>query len=144
MRSDPDLLQYATAALDVHHHTALPEDPEPADRSELDALHAHTTAMYELLDTHTRTARETHPVQGDHLHAARTRLWQAAEHIHDAYHAAPLPGGRIPTPEECAARLPQGAPALTICQRHTSTAAPVRRQTTPTDLRTALPGLIRH
>jgi hypothetical protein len=144
MRTDPALLHYATAALDVHHHTALPEIPGMADRVELDALHAHTTALYELLDTHTNGTRRILPVEGDHLHATRTRLWQAAEHLHDAYHSAVREDGSLPTPEECAVRRPEGAPRLTICQRHISTAARVRRQTTPAELRTAVTGLVRH
>ncbi|WP_042366793.1 DUF6238 family protein [Streptacidiphilus neutrinimicus] len=143
MRTDPILLHHATAALDVHHHTALPEIPGMADRVELDALHAHVTSLYELLDTHTKGTRRILPAEGDSLHAATIRLWQSAEHLHDAYHAAAREDGTLPTAEECAARRPEGAPRLTICQRHLSTAARVRRQTTPADLRTPVPGLIR-
>ena len=142
---DPDLLHVATAALDVHHHTALPEPAEAVDRVELDALHAHTTALYELLDTHTGATRGANPVGADHLHAARTRLWQAAEHLHDAFHTAPRPDGTAPTPEQCAARHPEGAPRLSICRRHLATAVRVRRSTTPADLRAAaFTGLVRH
>ncbi|WP_407675455.1 DUF6238 family protein, partial [Peterkaempfera griseoplana] len=49
----PDLLRFATCALQLHHHTALPEHDRPADRAELDALPAHTPALFALLDTRT-------------------------------------------------------------------------------------------
>ncbi|MBF9071769.1 DUF6238 family protein [Streptacidiphilus fuscans] len=142
--SDPDLLHYATAALDVHHHTALPEPLRAADRVELDALHAHATALYELLDTHTHGTHGPNPVGGDHLHAARTRAWQLAEHLHDAFHTAPRDDGTTPTREQCAARHPEGAPRLSICRRHVATAVRVRRHTTPAELRAAFTGLVRH
>ncbi|WP_424921781.1 DUF6238 family protein [Streptomyces sp. wa1] len=71
-------------------------------------------------------------------------MWQAAEHLHAAYHAAPRPdSGEIPAPEACQAGLPEGAPGLTICQRHQRTAHLVRRRTTPADLHAPFTGLVR-
>ncbi|MFE2108013.1 DUF6238 family protein [Kitasatospora sp. NPDC059463] len=128
------LLRFATAGLDVHHHTALPEQ-EPVSRAELDALHAHCVALFALLDTHTGTARPHAPAEADHLHAARIRVWQTCEALHGAYHRAPRADGRRPTREACALRLPEGAPDMAICQRHTTTAGRVRRIATPSELR---------
>jgi len=139
----PDLLRLATSALDVHHYTSRPEQ-DPASRAELDAIHAHACALYALLDSHTATTRPQVQAEGDQLHAARIRLWQATEHLHAAYHAAPREDGRLPTREACAARLAEGAPDLTVCQRHVATSVRVRRTTTPTDLRADFTGLVRH
>ncbi|MFD7730463.1 DUF6238 family protein [Kitasatospora phosalacinea] len=137
-----DLLRFASAAIDVHHHTRL-ADGEAVSRTELDDLHAHTVALFGLLDTATTRTRPHAPAAGDHLHNARIRLWQVCEHLHDAYHAAPRADGRRPTREACASRLPDGAPDLTICQRRAVTAARLRQITTPADLHAPAPGLLR-
>ncbi|WDT54135.1 DUF6238 family protein [Streptomyces sp. G7(2002)] len=140
-----DFVPFATAALDFHRAINLPAGPTAAHRTELDALHAHLTALYGLLDTHTTRTTPLAEAEGDHLRACRIRLWQAAEHLHDAYHSAAHPGtGRPRTREACRARLPEGAPELTICQRHLATAAHVRRDHTPADLRDPFTGLTRH
>ncbi|MDH6111311.1 hypothetical protein P3T36_003335 [Kitasatospora sp. MAP12-15] len=139
----PDLMRFATSAIEVHHHTSVPDD-EPASRAELDALHAHVSTLYALLDARTDTTRPVAERAGDHLHAARIRLWQTAEHLHDAYHASARADGRLPTREACALRLPEGAPGLTICQRHMATSARVRHVATPADLRSGFTGLVRH
>ncbi|MFD7645102.1 DUF6238 family protein [Kitasatospora sp. NPDC059795] len=137
-----DLLRFASAAVDVHHHTRLAES-EPLSRSELDDLHAHAVALLDLLDTATARTRPHAPAAGDHLHNARLRLWQVGDHLHGAYHATPRPDGTRPTRDACASRLPDGAPDLTICQRHSVAAARLRRITTPTDLHAPAPGLLR-
>ncbi|MFE0187565.1 DUF6238 family protein [Streptomyces sp. NPDC059008] len=140
-----DFVPFATAALDFHRAINLPAGLTAATRTELDSLHAHLTALYGLLDAHTARTIPVAEAEGDHLRACRIRLWQAAEHLHAAYHAAPQPGtGRLPTREACRARLPEGAPELTVCQRHLATAAQVRRDHTPADLRDPFTGLIRH
>ncbi|MEV4559446.1 DUF6238 family protein [Kitasatospora sp. NPDC049285] len=130
----PRLLRFASAAVDVHHHTSVP-DQLPASRSELDALHAHCTALFRLVDTHTATTRPHQPAEADQLHAARVRLWQTADALHSAYHRAPRADGRVPTREACALRLPEGAPDLVICQRHTLASVRMRRISTPAELR---------
>ncbi|GAB3113325.1 DUF6238 family protein [Streptomyces calidiresistens] len=141
----PSALQYATEAVDFHRALTVPRGPAAAGRTELDALHAHLLALYHLLDAHTdRTARLA-PAEADRLRACRIRLWQAAEHLHAAYHRAPHPmTGRPPTREACRARLPEGAPEHTVCGRHLSTALTVRRDHTPTDLHDPLTDRIRH
>ncbi|MFM9578138.1 DUF6238 family protein [Streptomyces sp. 11x1] len=140
-----DFVPFATAALDFHRALNVPGGPLVTTRAELDALHAHLVSLYGLLDAHaTRTGRLT-PIEGDQLSAARTRVWQAADHVHAAYHAAPRPGsGEVPDREACQAGLPEGAPELTICQRHQRTAHLVRRRTTPADLHAPFTGLVRH
>ena len=56
-------------------------------------------------------------------------IWQATDHIHDAYHCAPRPdSGEVPDREACRAGLPEGAPELTICRRHQIAARLVRRR----------------
>ncbi|KOG29482.1 hypothetical protein ADK35_01950 [Streptomyces viridochromogenes] len=141
----PDFVPFATAALDFHQAINMPVAPIVAGRAELDSLHAHVVALYGLLDAHTARTTPVARVEGDHLRACRIRLWQAAEHLHAAFHAAPHPGsGRLPTREACRARLPEGAPELTVCQRHLATAARVRRDHTPADLRDPFTGLTRH
>lgn len=141
----PDFVPFATAALDFHRAINMPVAPIAASRTELDSLHAHLVALYGLLDAHTARTTPVASAEGDHLRACRIRLWQAAEHIHAAYHAAPHPDtGRLPTREECRPRLPEGAPELTMCQRHLTTAAQVRRDHTPADLRDPFTGLTRH
>ncbi|MDW4911449.1 DUF6238 family protein, partial [Streptomyces sp. ADMS] len=110
----------------------------------LDALHAHLVSLHGLLDAHAARTGQLVPIEGDQLRAARTRIWQAADHVHAAYHAAPRPGsGEVPDRETCRAGLPEGAPELTICQRHQLTAHLVRRHTTPADLHAPFTGLVR-
>ncbi|MFM9371854.1 DUF6238 family protein [Streptomyces sp. Da 82-17] len=142
----PDFVPFATAALDFHRALNLPEAPTAASRTELDALHAHTTALYGLIDAHTVRTSQVSEVEGDHLRACRIRLWQAAEHLHAAYHAAPpAQEARKRVRQTCTRlRLPEGAPELTICQRHLTTSARVRRDHTPADLHGPFTGLIRH
>jgi hypothetical protein len=140
-----DFVPFATAAVDFHRALNLPAAPLAASRAELDSLHEHLLAVYELLDAHTVRTAALAPVEGDHLHAACTRVWQAATDVHAAYHAAPHPGtGTLPAPDACRAGLPEGAPELTVCQRHQAAAHLVRRRTTPADLHTPFTGLIRH
>ncbi|MFJ2626844.1 DUF6238 family protein [Streptomyces sp. NPDC086796] len=139
----PDFVPFATAALDFHRAINMPVAPVAADRAELDSLHAHLVAVYGLLDAHTARTAPVATAEGNHLRACRIRLWQAAEHLHAAYHAAPHPGTERPR-EACRARLPEGAPDLTVCQRHLATAARVRRDHTPADLRDPFTGLTRH
>ena len=140
-----DFVPFATAALDFHLALNIPAGPLVTGRAELDALHGHLVTVHGLLDAHTARTGQLLPIEGDQLRAARTRIWQAADHLHAAYHAAPHPGsGEIPDREACQAGLPEGAPELTICQRHQRTAHLVRRRTTPADLHTPFTGLTRH
>ena len=140
----PSELHYATDALDFHRALNLPHGSVAASRAELDALHAHLLALYTLLDAHTDRTSRTAPVEANHLRAGRVRIWQTADHLHAAYHAAPRPGGRLPPREACHARLPEGAPELAFCQRHLDLSALVRRDHTPADLHAPFTGLIRH
>lgn len=141
----PDFVPFATAALDFHQAINMPVVASAASRAELDSLHAHVVALYGLLDAHAARTTPVARAEGDHLRAGRIRLWQAAEHLHAAFHAAPHPSsGRLPTREACRTRLPEGAPALTVCQRHLATATRVRRDHTPADLRDPFTGLTRH
>jgi hypothetical protein len=140
-----DFVPYATAALDFHRALNLPGGALVATRAELDSLHAHLIALHDLLDAHASRTAPLIETEGDHLKAARTRIWQAADHLHAAYHAAPRPcTGEVPSREACRARLPEGAPELTICQRHQRAARTVRRRSTPADLHAPFTGLIRH
>ena len=139
-----DFVPFATAALDFHRALNIPGGPLVTSRAELDALHAHLVALHGLLDAHTGRTGQLVPAEGDHLRAARTRIWQAADHVHAAYHAAPRPdSGEVPDREACQTQLPEGAPELTICQRHQRTAHLVRRRTTPADLHAPFTGLVR-
>ncbi|MFD7782235.1 DUF6238 family protein [Streptomyces nojiriensis] len=129
-------LAYATEALEFHRAITVPAGPVAASRSELDGLHRHLLAVYALCDAHTTRAQPVARTEADHLRAARIRVWQAAEHLHAAFHAAPCADtGRIPSREACRARLPQGAPELGLCRRHVEAAARVRRDHTPAELR---------
>ncbi|MDF3291883.1 DUF6238 family protein [Streptomyces silvisoli] len=140
-----DFVPFATAALDFHRALNLPSGPLAASRTELDALHAHVLSLHGLLDDHASRTTPVAAVEGDHLRAARTRLWLTAEHLHAAYHAAPhARSGPVLSREACRTGLPEGAPELTICQRHLAAAAKVRHQATPADLRDPFTGLIRH
>lgn len=89
--------------------------PVAAGRADLDA---HLICVFDLLDTHARRTLPVNGREGDQLKAARTRLWQAADHLHAAYHAAPHPDRAVPGPDAFGTGLPEGAPELTICQRH--------------------------
>ncbi|MFK4222220.1 DUF6238 family protein [Streptomyces sp. NPDC019890] len=134
-------LRAATAG--VRHHTrslnpAATSTPRPANRVHLDVLHAHLTALHELLDQLAETTQPPHPAAGRHLAAAHTRLWQATAEVHDAFHA--LPSAHEAEAECHPERLPEGPPVLTICQRHLAGSHAIRRKTTPTDLNTPLPG----
>ncbi|MFD8087098.1 DUF6238 family protein [Kitasatospora sp. NPDC059722] len=139
-----DFVPYATAAIDFHRALNIPTGPLVASRAELDSLHEHLVSLHGLLDAHTQRTAPLLPGEGDHLKAARTRLWQAADHLHAAYHRSPRPGtGEVPGPDACRTRLPEGAPELTICRRHQETAQLVRRRTTPADLHAPFTGLVR-
>lgn len=141
----PDFVPFATAAIDFHRTINIPAGTVAASRTELDSLHAHLISLHGLLDTHTTRTTVVDQAEGDHLRAVRTRLWQAAEHLHAAYHAAPHPGtGSVPTREACRAGLPEGAPELSVCQRHLAASVRVRRTTTPAELHDPFTGLIRH
>ncbi|WP_030459369.1 DUF6238 family protein [Kitasatospora sp. NRRL B-11411] len=143
--TSPDFVPYATAAVDFHRVLNVPAGPLVASRTELDCLHEHLTSLHALLDAHAERTAPLLPAEGNHLRAARTRLWQAADHLHAAYHSAPRPGsGEVPDAEACRARLPEGAPELTVCRRHQQAARLVRRRTTPTDLHSSFTGLVRH
>ncbi|MFD5437778.1 DUF6238 family protein [Kitasatospora sp. NPDC127067] len=140
-----DFVPYATAAIDFHRALNIPTGPLVASRAELDSLHEHVVSLHGLLDAHTQRTSPLLPGEGDHLKAARTRLWQAADHLHAAYHSAPRPGtGEVPALDACRARRPEGAPELTICRRHQQTAHLVRRRATPADLHSPFTGLVRH
>ncbi|MER5613954.1 DUF6238 family protein [Streptomyces sp. NPDC002215] len=139
-----DFVPFATAALDFHRALNIPGGPLVTTRAELDALHAHLVSLHGLFDAHTSRTGQLVPAEGDQLRAARIRIWQAADHVHAAYHSAPQPeSGEVPEREACRAGLPEGAPELTICQRHQRTARLVRRHTTPADLHTPFTGLDR-
>lgn len=139
-----DFVPFATAALDFHRALNVPAGPLITLRAELDVLHAHLVAVHDLLDAHAHRTGRLVVVEADQLRAARTRIWQAADHVHAAYHAAPrLGSGEIPEREACRPGLPEGAPELTICQRHQRAAHLVRRRTTPADLRAFFTPLLR-
>ncbi|MFI0722630.1 DUF6238 family protein [Streptomyces sp. NPDC021224] len=139
-----DFVPFATAALDFHRALNIPAGPLAAARAELDTLHEHLVAVYELLDAHTVRTGAVAPVESGFLSTARTRIWQAATDVHAAYHAAPRPdSGGISDREACRAGLPEGAPELTICHRHQLAARLVRRRSTPADLYAPFTGLVR-
>lgn len=137
-----DFVPFATAALDFHRALNLPHGPLVTTRTELNALHDHLVSLHGLLDAHALRVGQLIPAEGDQLRAARTRIWQAADHLHTAYHAAPhLHSGEIPEHTVCRPGLPEGAPELTICQRHQRAAHLARRRTTPADLHAPFTGL---
>ncbi|MFF2819373.1 DUF6238 family protein [Kitasatospora cineracea] len=143
--ASPDFVPYATAAIDFHRALNVPAGPLVASRAELDCLHEHLISLHALLDAHAERTAPLLPADGHHLRAARTRLWQAADHLHAAYHSAPRTGsGEVPEPDACRARLPEGAPELTVCRRHQQAAHLVRRRTTAADLHSPFTGLVRH
>ncbi|MFD1829879.1 DUF6238 family protein [Streptomyces desertarenae] len=126
------------ASAGIRHHTraltrSAPATPMPVDRVHLDVLHAHLTALHQLLDRLTDAARPPHPAAGRHLATAHTRLWQATAAVHDAFHL--LPAASADATECHPERLPDGPPVLTICQRHLAVGHAVRRKTTPNDLK---------
>lgn len=130
----------------IRHHTKTVRQAEehhrlggPADRAHLDLLHAHLIAVHQLTDQLAKTTQPMSPAAGHHLAAARTRVWQAAAAVHDAFHTVPLnsPAGQ---PEECPSKPLEGPPFLTICQRHLTAVHTVRRTTTPTDIDAPLHG----
>lgn len=135
-------LTAATAGI-RHHSNAVPSDDRPATRGHVDALHAHLTSLHALLGQLTEQCRNERPAQSSHFAAARTRLWQASEHLHDAFHLAPHapapdPGG--PQDDTCHQDIDAGPPFVTICLRHLRTSALVRQWTTPADLHSPLHG----
>ncbi|MFD9814904.1 DUF6238 family protein [Streptomyces sp. NPDC059080] len=139
-----DFVPFATAALDFHRALNIPAGPLVTTRAELDALHAHLIALHDVLDAHVTRTGQLIPAEGNQLRTARTRIWQAADHVHAAYHAAPRPDScELPAPEMCQAGLPEGAPELTICQRHQRAVHLVRRRTTPADLHAPFTSLTR-
>uniref|UniRef100_A0AAU2AE59 DUF6238 family protein n=1 Tax=Streptomyces sp. NBC_00093 TaxID=2975649 RepID=A0AAU2AE59_9ACTN len=136
-----DAYPYLRAAgAGIRHHTRTQHTGSPADRVHLDVLHAHLTALHQLLDQLAASTRPPHPAAGRHLATAHTRLWLAAAAVHDAFHVLPV-ADRTPTDTEChPERLPEGPLVLTICQRHLAAGHVVRRKTTPRDLNTPLHG----
>ncbi|WP_327251001.1 DUF6238 family protein [Streptomyces sp. NBC_01244] len=136
----PDSHPYLRAATaGIRHHTrgTTTSTPAPAVRAHLDTVHAHLTALHQLLDKLADTTRTTWPTAGRHLAGAHTRLWQAAAEVHDAFHTLPATTAAAPgAAEDCDPnRLPEGPPVLTICQRHLTAGHAIRRKTTPADLR---------
>ncbi|MFE4017988.1 DUF6238 family protein [Streptomyces sp. NPDC059101] len=125
-----------------HHARALTKQTAPtsADRVHLDVVHAHLTALHQLLDHLAEATRPPHPAAGRHLATAHTRLWQSAAAVHDAFHLLPAVHETAPDTECHPERLPEGPPVLTICQRHLAASHAVRRKTTPSDLNTPLHG----
>ncbi|GAA3796801.1 DUF6238 family protein [Streptomyces phyllanthi] len=109
--------------------------PALANRPYFDAVHAHLVALHFLLDRLTEDGDPSNPATGSHLTAARTRIWQATSHLHDAYHSAPHLDGTPAMRGDCLSeQVLEGPLFLTICQRHLVTTITVRRQTTPADL----------
>ncbi|MFE6457765.1 DUF6238 family protein [Streptomyces cinereoruber] len=125
-------LRAATAGIRHHAQVVDRSAPvEPVDRLHLDTLHAHLTALHRLADQLAGRTRPERPAAARHLAAAHTRLWQAADAVHAAFHLLPAAAGD----GECRPdRLPEGPPVLTICQRHLAAVHAVRRKTTATDL----------
>ncbi|WP_217550043.1 DUF6238 family protein [Streptomyces sp. GbtcB6] len=136
-------LRAASAGIRHHARTLTPRSEpvsSPTDRVHLDVLHAHLTALHQLLDQLVETSRPPHPAAGRHLATAHTRLFQAAAAVHDAYHLLPVADGP-PADTGChPERLSDGPPVLTICRRHLAAGHIVRRKTTPSDLNTPLHG----
>jgi uncharacterized protein DUF6238 len=138
------LLPFATAALDFHRALDNPGGALVTSRAELDSLNAHLISLYGLLDALAVRTGTLAPIEAEQLRAARVRVWQAAVHVHAAYHAAPWHGSEEPSDIRTHQDgLPEGAPVLTICQRHQHTARHVRRRTTPADLHAPFTGLTR-
>lgn len=128
------------ASAGVRHHTralARADTATAVDRAHLDVLHAHLTALHQLVNQLAETTRPPHPAAGRHLSTAHTRLWQATTEIHMAFHLLPsTTAAEGAQASEChPERLPEGPPVLTICQRHLAAGHVIRRKTTPADLR---------
>lgn len=128
-------LRAATAGVRHHSRGAIRSDDraparQPVDRAHLDALHAHLTAVHQLLDQLTDSTRAPWPTAARYLANAHARLWQASAAVHDAFHTLPSADGSTCRPD----RLPEGPPVLTICHRHLSAGHTIRRKTTPADL----------
>ncbi|MFG2924236.1 DUF6238 family protein [Streptomyces sp. NPDC048305] len=134
------------ASAGVRHHTralAPPDAAQPrlADRQHLDVLHAHLTALLHLLDRLAEATRPPRPAAGRLLATAHTRLWQATNDVHNAFHLLPADASADAEARACRPdHLPDGPPVLTICQRHLAAGHVVRRKTTPADLNTPVPG----
>lgn len=141
-------LSIATTAVDASRVLNLPDIAPDAARIALDELHAHLIAVHHLIDAHAQKGAPSSaaPHALPHLRAARDRVWQAAEEVHHAYHHGPRPSIKARNHDITACRrgLPEGAPELTICQRHQRATARVRRTTTPANLRNPIPGSVRH
>ncbi|MEU9155089.1 DUF6238 family protein [Streptomyces sp. NPDC048417] len=142
LRPDDAYPYLRAASAGIRHHTrslASPDaaPPQRADRGHLDVLHAHLTALLQILDLLAETARPPYPAAGRHLATAHTRLWQATSEVHSAFHL--LPADTAAEEAEASAchpeRLPEGPPVLTICQRHLAAGHVLRHKTTPTDFR---------
>ncbi|MFJ9085775.1 DUF6238 family protein [Streptomyces sp. NPDC102384] len=132
-------LRAASAGIRHHARTLAPRGEPPAsaaDRVHLDVLHAHLTALHQLLDQLADTTRPPRPSAGRQLATAHTRLWQAAAAVHDAFHLLPTVDTTASGTECHPERLPEGPPVLTICQRHLAAGHSIRRKTTPADLHT--------
>jgi hypothetical protein len=110
-----------------------------ADRTHLDLLHAHLISCHQLTDQLADATAPASPTAGRYLAAARTRLWQAAAAVHDAFHALPLTDP-AEAPEECRPDRLEGPPFVTICQRHLSAVHAVRHKTTRAQLDDPLHG----
>lgn len=142
-RTPPDdahpYLRAASAGVRHHTRTLAPSDANQlprADRLHLDVLHAHLTAVLQLLDRLAENTRPPHPAAGRHLATAHTRLWQTTSEVHSAFHLLPTDTEAKAETSTChPERLPEGPPVLTICQRHLAAGHVIRRKTTPTDLR---------
>lgn len=133
-------LRAASAALRRHTTTSVHAD-SAADRAHLDLLHAHLIACHHLVDHLDTATRPASPAAGRHLAATRTRLWQAAAAVHDAFHTLPLTSPDSTTPAcDPPARLLGGPPFVTICQRHQAAVHTVRRTTTSADIDAPLHG----
>lgn len=132
-------LRAASAGIRHHARSLAPsggDRPGPGDRPHLDVLHAHLTALLQLLDRLTDHTQPPHPAAGRHLATAHTRLWQATSEVHAAFHLLPgVPQADAETSDCHPERLPEGPSVLTICQRHLAAGHVVRRKTTPSDLR---------
>ncbi|MEU3599292.1 DUF6238 family protein [Streptomyces sp. NPDC006798] len=118
---------YLRAATTGLRHHSRDSAARPADRVHLDTLHAHITALHQLVDRLGETTRPAHPAAGRHLATAHTRLWQAGAAVHTAFHMLPTSTDCVPE------QIPQGPAILTICQRHVAAVHAVRRKTTPAD-----------
>lgn len=134
-------LRAASAALRRHTTTSGHAD-SAADRTHLDLLHAHLIACHHLVDQLDTSTRPTSPTAARHLATARTRLWQAAAAVHDAFHTLPPLADPADTTKDCdpRARLVGGPPFVTICQRHQGAVHTVRRTTTSTEIDAPLHG----